>query len=64
MKYKLLDLLRQSVLVQGTIALMLVATVCYQIATGQDVPDLLVAMVSVVLGFYFGQKAQQQANKL
>jgi len=56
---KFWELLQESVIVQAIITLALVATACYMVATGQDVPELLSTALMLVLGFYFGSKTQQ-----
>lgn len=53
-------LLQESVIVQALITLVLVIAVCYLAVTNQPVPDLLSTSLMLVLGFYFGQKTQQQ----
>lgn len=57
------ELLRQSVLVQATIALCCVGAVIYLAVTGQDIPDLLTNITMAVLGFYFGSKTQYMTMK-
>lgn len=61
---RLLDMLQESTLVQATIALIMIGTVCYLYVTGRDVPETLANLIALVLGFYFGTKTQQQATKL
>ena len=56
MKQTLLDLFQQSVIMQGTLSLLVVGLWGYLIATGQDVPDNLNALVTLVVGFFFGSK--------
>lgn len=58
------ELFKTSVIVQAIIALMLLATICYMFATGQDVPESLINSFMVVLGFYFGSKVQTSIMKL
>jgi len=60
---KFWELFQESVIVQAAITLALVLTVCYLVATGQEVPELLSTALMLVLGFYFGSKAQQQITK-
>lgn len=55
--------LQDSVLVQAVITLSLVWTVCYLMATGQEVPELLSTALTLVLGFYFGSKVQNVIHK-
>jgi len=48
----------ESVIVQGLITLVLVVTVSYMFATQIPVPDQLVSIIYVIVGFYFGSKSQ------
>jgi hypothetical protein len=48
--------------VQSLIAVLLVGTLCYQIAVGAVVSDLLLGLSTTVLGYYFGTR--QQASML
>lgn len=59
---KFWEYLERSVLVQASVTLIFVVTTCYLWVTGQPVPDLLVAMISLVMGFWFGSKTQQWIN--
>lgn len=52
------ELLKTSVIVQAVITLVLLGTIAYMYATGQEVPDQLVNFFAVVLGFYFGSKVE------
>ena len=56
------DLIRESVIVQGTMALTILGTVCYMYAQGMDVPELLAGFLGTILGYYFGTKAQQKLS--
>lgn len=60
---KFLDLLERSVIVQGVLTLALAGAVIYLCCTGQQVPDLLAGAFVLVLGFYFGSKAQQVISR-
>jgi len=55
---KFWDLLRESVIVQSTVTLILVITLCVMFATGRPVPDLLAGITLLVFGFWFGSKTQ------
>lgn len=57
-----LRLLEKSVVTQGLITVALVVTTCYLWATGQPVPNALYTMDTIVVGFFFGSKAQQSAT--
>jgi len=60
---KFWELLQESVIVQAIITLALVITVCYMVASGQEVPELLSTALMLVLGFYFGSKTQRVIAK-
>jgi len=57
-------LLQESVIVQALITLVLVIAVAYLSIAGREVPDLLSTSLMLVLGFYFGQKTQQQIYRV
>ncbi len=50
------DLWRSSALIQGTLALMFGATVCYLSIVGREIPGVLLALIGTIIGFYFGAK--------
>lgn len=50
------DLWKSSALIQGALALMFGATVCYLSIVGRDVPGVLLALIGTIIGFYFGTK--------
>ena len=54
---------KSSVIVQAIIALVMLITICYMYATGQEVPGQLTTFFGVVLGFYFGSKVQTTIMK-
>lgn len=56
---RLLDLIAQSVIVQGLVTLTLVGAVVYMNVKGVAVDDTLSSAMMLALGFYFGSKAQQ-----
>jgi len=60
---KFLDLLRESVIVQSTVTLALVITLCVMFATERPVPDLLAQITLLVIGFWFGSKTQLFLNR-
>jgi hypothetical protein len=53
---KFLDLLTQSVIVQGLLTLLVVGAWLYMLVAGLTVPDTLTNIVGIVIGFYFGGK--------
>ena len=50
------DLWRSSALIQGALALMFGASVCYLAIAGRDIPGILVGILGTIIGFYFGTK--------
>lgn len=58
-----IDLLKSSVIVQGSITFVLVMTYCYLVATNQTIPTNFMELLYVVVGFYFGAKVQNLVNK-
>lgn len=60
---KLLKMLEESTLVQGIIALVLLCVIAYMFVSGKPVPEALVNFFALVLGYYFGTKAQQSAQR-
>lgn len=50
----LLELLKESVIIQGMIVLLLFALVGYLIASGQTVPAEVWGFLGLVVGYYFG----------
>jgi hypothetical protein len=57
------ELLASSVIVQATITLCLIVTICTLYLTKQPVPDTLVHMLEIILGFYMGGKVQNTLYK-
>jgi len=61
---KFWELFAESVILQALLALMFGGTVCYMYLAGMEVPDTLIALLSAIVGFYFGGKTQVEARKL
>ena len=57
------DLLKESVIIQGTITLLLIITICYLAIANQPVPTFLQDTTALVIGFWFGAKVQNLINK-
>jgi hypothetical protein len=55
---KFWQLLKESVLVQGLITLALVGAVIYLSCAGLEIPTIVETSTGLVLGYYFGSKAQ------
>ncbi|MEW5992946.1 MAG: hypothetical protein AB1744_00935 [Candidatus Zixiibacteriota bacterium] len=60
---KFIELLRESVIVQASLTLLIWGTICYMYIALYDVPEVLVAAGSAILGFYFGTKNAQMRVK-
>lgn len=59
---KFWQLLKESVIIQASVTLIVVCAAVYLVVTGQKVPTELTSMVMLVLGFYFGAKTRQIAG--
>ena len=57
------SLLRESVLVQASISLILVCATVYCVIVEKSVPEELWSLLMLVLGFYFGSKTQLIKNQ-
>ena len=53
------DLFAESVIVSALIALSCVGALIYLAVTGKPIPDILVNVTMIVVGFFFGGKVQQ-----
>jgi hypothetical protein len=59
----MIELLRESVLVQAILALLLAGSIVFLVVTGQEIPEILLSAFWVVLGYYFGSKVQQVIDR-
>lgn len=59
---KFLDLLKESVIVQGIITVMFGSVISYLYVHGQPIPSELQALFGIIIGFYFGAKSQLWVN--
>ncbi len=57
MKTNFWDLLRQSVIVSGCIALATVGAIVYLAVSGRSIPEPLNNMALIVISFFFGSKS-------
>lgn len=57
------QLFKESVIVQAVIALSTLLTILYLYITGQEVPNTLLNVFLLVMGYYFGSKTQQSITK-
>ena len=60
---KFLDLLGASVIISGTLSIMLVGTCCYMWGNEIMVPPELLVVLSSVIAFFFGARTQANALK-
>jgi len=56
------DLAEKSTIVSGFIAIGITAAIIYLAVAGQPIPDLLGNSALIIIGFFFGSKAQGTAN--
>jgi hypothetical protein len=56
MGQQILDLFKQSVIVQGILTLAVVGVWLYMLASGMAIPETLTNIVGLVFGFFFGGK--------
>ena len=56
MKSALYDLFASSAILTGLIAVLLIGTVCYMLIMGIPIPPLLESLVTLVVGYFFGNK--------
>ena len=56
------SLFRESVIVQALLALMTTAAIIYALLQGITIPNDLWAIWGIIMGYYFGSKAQMAAN--
>lgn len=61
---KFWELVKESVIVQGTVTLIMVGTICYMYVNGLEVPDALTVAFGTILGFYFGSKSQNTIQRM
>jgi hypothetical protein len=55
---KFWELFERSIIVQGTVTLALILTLCAMFLMSKPVPDTLIGFAMLVLGYWFGTKAQ------
>ncbi|MDP2107145.1 MAG: hypothetical protein Q8J76_14205 [Desulfobulbaceae bacterium] len=60
---KFWELFAESVILQGVLSLMFGGTICYMYVTQIPVPQELVALLGIIIGFFFGGKVQIAAVK-
>jgi len=58
------DQFNKSTIMSGVLALIVMTAVIYLAVTGQPIPDVLAASASVIVGFFFGARSGQQAERV
>ena len=53
---KFWELFKESIIIQGSIALIITSTICYLYVNGRPVPSELMNVLLLILGVYFGAK--------
>lgn len=61
---KFWSLFEQSVILQGILALLFSGVISYLYLTSKPVPQELVALVSLILGYFFGAKNTQSMERV
>jgi len=59
----IVELLRESVLIQAIITLILVCAVSLMAVRGDAPPDWMIQVLMVVIGFYFGSKTERAIQR-
>lgn len=57
---RIIDLIETSAVVQGMLALFVLGSDSWLWANGKPVPPELLALTTLIVGFYFGAKSQTQ----
>lgn len=57
------SLLRESVLVQATVTLILIGVMAYMYIDGREVPSDFINITMLVVGFWFGSKSQASIER-
>jgi hypothetical protein len=59
----MVTLLRESVLIQGVVTLMMLSVVCYATIANVPLSEQFWAVTGLVIGYWFGSKAQASTNE-
>lgn len=62
LKLAVLNLVQDKTIIQGGLAVIIVITICYMYLNQIPVPEVLVGVLLLVLGFYFGGKVEKYTN--
>jgi len=58
------ELLKDSIIIQSLVTLILTVAITYMYVTGMMVPDTLVNLLMIVVGYWFGSKTQLYLAKM
>jgi len=56
------DVLADSVIIQGLLTVGVVGCICYMAVTNQTIPEVLINIAGVIVGFWFGSKVTHATN--
>jgi hypothetical protein len=59
---RFLDLLENSVILQGIITCLIIAAVVYLAVAGDPIPDILEKLALLIVGYFFGSKQTQAVS--
>jgi len=57
------ELLRESVLIQAVVTLIMVSGMVYMYAIGRDIPTEYLSLQTLIIGFWFGSKSEARIRK-
>jgi len=55
---KFWSLMEKSVIISGLIAVAMVATACYSVVTGGELPDYFTLALGTIIGYFFSEKVR------
>lgn len=64
MKKGFWDLFAESVIIQGILTLAVVGTICYLVILGKPIPEIMVNLSGLIVGFWFGSKVTRTTSNL
>jgi len=59
----IIELLRESILIQAAVTLIMVIGMVYMYAIGRDIPSDYLSLLSLIVGFWFGSKSEAKLRK-
>ncbi len=64
MKKGFWDLFAESVIIQGVLTLAVVGTICYLVILGKPIPEIMVNLSGLIVGFWFGTKVTKSTSSM